>query len=342
MLDESVSDSPSEQIVVPDAPSEPVEDVKQDESSPSENIEDVKKEEPQTLLDKVKETLSQKPDIVAEPASSPDENTDKVDVDPESKESNTEVKEDADIPKEFGKHPAWQRILKERNESRDLASSYKEKADKYEGVETFLSTNGVSATDAAEALKLTALIYNNPTEAYKKLKTFVDRLAVTTGAELPEDLAVEVDKGYISEGRAAELAKARADASLAQNRLAATEAERQRQYQAEIVNQRDNTVSTWLEQVTKTDPDFQIKSPMVQAEVHRIVAVEGRPNSPQEMSVVLSRAYTSVNEHIKKIRPQRQAINPSPKSSGVSSTASTAPNSMLDITRRVLAGSVKN
>lgn len=305
--------------------------------SPSAKAPDVKDEKPISMLDKVKSILSGKKEAKAESSKAESEETEKsekVEVEKTEAEKPKEAQADkpAEAPKEFAKHPAWQRILRERD-------TYKEESAQYRKIDGFLKETGVSGADAAKSLQMAALIYQNPQEAYKQLTTLVSDLAVRIGAALPEDLKKDVDEGHLSEDRAKELSKARMDATNAQYKVQATEERLVQSDNQRQIADRVRAFEAWEQAVSKTDPDLAKKLPIMEGILLKMNATYGEPKGTQDVMDRLAAAHREVTNQIRSLIPARVAKEASPRNPGSAATVKTAPTSMLEVVQSKLNAS---
>lgn len=305
-------------------------DVKADAPSAPEASKDVKTVKPVSMLDKVKDILGvnkTKAPAEASTAESDDKDPgDKAAAEKAEAKKPEEKKADdksAEVPKEFAKHPAWQRILKERD-------TFKTQATEYQKVQGFLQETGVSGADAAKSLQMAALIYHNPQEAYKQLTELMGNLAIQIGAALPDDLQKDVEEGQISEVRAKELSKARVDASMAQGRVQATQETLTQVQDQNVFSERARTFDAWVEATGKTDPDIAKKLPFLVGALKTVTERDGDARNNTEALDRLNKAYAEVNNHIRDLVPKRAAKTASPRSAGSSANVKTAPTSMLE------------
>lgn len=325
--------------VTPAASSPASTDVKKDTAaaSPAEGT-DVKPEKPVSMFDKVKQILGVDKPAPAEPSKAESKPQEKDAADktaeekpaedpakkPEEKQSDT-----AEVPKEFAKHPAWQRILKERD-------SFKTQATQYQNMEKFLTENNIPGHDAAEALKITALVYNNPQEALKRLDAFRKQLAVQIGLELPDDLKKDVDDGFISEDRAKELSLTRNKVAVAEAKVTHTNEEITQTRNERNYQERAQIFDAWNETTGKTDPDLQKKLPLMQGELLKIRASEGEAQTADDARSRLDRAHKEVTAQLRSLMPRKAAVTPSPQATGQSSVVTKAPSTMLEAVQNTL------
>lgn len=278
------------------------------------------------LLDKVKSVLTpKKAPAEASPADSKVGEAEKPKA-----EQKPEDKAKAEVPQEFAKHPAWQRILKERDANKSEAASYRK-------VQTFLDENGVSGNDAAEALKLTALVYTNPQQALERIDAFRAKLAVRVGAELPSDLSEAVKTGKISQEHAKELSAARIKASDAETRATNTEDKLSQADTARETQDRVRTFEGWEATTGKTDPDLAKKLPHMNDILARLITTHGYAKNSADVVNRLNFAHKEATDYARSMVPQRPAKQGTPVISGSTAQVKTAPTNMQEQVAAVLS-----
>jgi hypothetical protein len=292
------------------------------------------KQKPETMLSKVQEALEKKSQTAEEKSPvSEEEETEKTDEE-KAEQKTDEAKADPekdkpDVPKEFAKHPAWQRIIKERD-------SFKADASAYRNISTFMAENKISGKDAADALKLTSLAYKDPVEFLKRIDALANNVRMQIGEVLPPDLKEEVEGGLLSEDRAKEL-------SLARNQVSVNQriAEQSQQQLAQVDDEqelqaRERIFDGWAGATSKTDPDLSKKLPLMQGELLKLNHQFGAPQTHEEMVDRLKYAHNVVTQTMRSLVPQKQATQQSPKFSGNSANVKTEPKSMLDAVEAAL------
>lgn len=218
-----------------------------------------------------------------------------------------------------------ERLLEQRNQ-------FRQGAEQYEQVQTFLQEHGVSAEEAADGILIQALIKTNPVEAWKKIKPIAQKLAVESGEMLPADLREQVQAGRLSREHALEMSRLRAAQSSAarQTEFQQRQAEQQRKQAA--VQAVQHRVAQWEQATRARDPDFDAIGDDMQREVAFLQRQHGMPRTPAEAEQMIQTAYDSV-------RKRRTAFQPKPAKAPVtggrvSSGQPTAePKSMLDLVR---------
>lgn len=240
----------------------------------------------------------------------------------------------------FGRHPRFQKVLKQLDSFKTKASELEARTEELKGpaaqyasIERFMQANEISNEEMVNLFKLGALTKSDPEKALEELQPLLTDLYSRTGRILPEDLRTEVEDGKITEARARELAQARAGRSESDRRAAAateraekvettTAANRQQEaFQAALVD--------WESATRGKDPDFDAKQDRIADRCRSIIAEKGDPKTPDEMKAILKQAHKDVTEWIRTVAPPRAEVTPT--RGGTSSTTTTAqPKSLLD------------
>lgn len=224
----------------------------------------------------------------------------------------------------FHNHPRWKEMVSERD-------ALKPKADQYEKITTFMSTNRLTPEEMAQGMKVMALMKNNPVEAYKVLQGYVQNLAPLTGEVLPEDLKREVEDGFIPESRAKELARLKAEREYSETYQRAQAEQREAEHKALLERQMYDAVVSWETQERAKDPDWDKKYEMVMDRVRTLVAA-GRPQSASEAVEVARRALADINTRLRPLAGRNVDLR-SPTSSLSSASTRPAPRSLEDVVR---------
>lgn len=224
----------------------------------------------------------------------------------------------------FHNHPRWREMLAERD-------SLKPKAEQYDKITTFMSSNGLSPEEMAEGIGIMALMKNNPAEAYKALRKHAETLAVYAGEALPDDIRAKMDDGFIDADTAKELARLKAERQFVETRQQ-QEAERQQQYHVEMQRKQiHDAVATWEAAEKARDPDWSKKYEMVM-ERAQVLIQNGQPNSPQEAVEFAKKALADVNARLRPLSGRSIGLR-NPTSSMSSASARPVPRSFEDAVR---------
>lgn len=285
-------------------------------------------------LDVVRDAIDKsKPDEAAESSAAGDE------AGEEPGDKALTESEEAALP--YYKDPRFQRVIKERQRWKHTAQANEGDAKLYRNVQSFLSQQGISAEEAADALTLAALVKSNPVEAWKRLQPVAQQLAISAGLVLPADLKQRVDKQEITREVALEISKARATATAVETSRSFEQQQRERTQQTELQNSLYARANEWEAHRRARDPNFDAKLPRLREKIAYLHATEGKPNTPEGVTEQLKRAYQAVNAEIPAAMPnpqaqRRPAVRPV-NGGQVAGQQRPAANSTLDVINQVAA-----
>ena len=281
-------------------------DVEAELSSSSEGDKEQQVEPETTLMDVVEDALkSSKEEEESAPPEPPAGEVEEVDTEKLETPKTSEEEEDwSDVP--FNKHPRFQSLVQEKNRLKSEAGQHREDAEQYRKITDFITTNRLSAEEAAEGFRVMSLMKNDPTKAYEVLQGHLEGLAKTTGAELSEDLQVKVDDGLLDEDAAQELSRARAQ--LAQERTlreSSQQSLQEQQAQAQY-DHLQKTLNQWEATTRQRDPDYDLKSDELNDRVQALVAERGKPVTSEQALAIANDAYKVVTDrHLRRVPPKR-------------------------------------
>jgi hypothetical protein len=230
----------------------------------------------------------------------------------------------------FHNHPRWKEVNAKLKEAEPAA-------DQYRKITNFMETNGLSQQEMVDGFKIMAMMKQEPAEAYKALKGYVEQLAPLAGEVLPDELKRRVDDGFDSPETAQELARLRARQdfeAVRQQEMA------QRQEQAQVAERQRAMVSAveaWEQAEQAKDPDWSAKYEMVQDRVMALLRSE-RASNPSEAIEIARRALSDVNARLRPLAGRSTPIK-SPTSSLSSASTRPAPRSLDDVVRLGLLNS---
>ena len=136
-------------------------------------------------------------------------------------------------------------------------------ADAYRGLSSFMQDNNLTADDTRDALEIAALLNTNPVEASKRLQPILTKLAEVTGNTLSDDLQAVVDIGRITEARALELSRSRAESAFAQSQREAEQQQKQTDDRASQVADLARFGDELAAKAAQSDPDWKTKESFV-------------------------------------------------------------------------------
>ncbi len=235
-------------------------------------------------------------------------------------EAAAEGEGEAEVP--FHNHPRWKQLVAERD-------TFKEDAESYQGIQSFMQTNGLNGEEVAEGYEIMALLKRGDRESLTKaLEWFEPRtsfLREQIGAVIPDDIQARIESGELDETTAAELAQARATARLAER---ADEERTKREGEAEAATTAQTTVvnmqkavQSWEDQTKAADPDYAKKAELVITMSRSIIQERGGkgPATVQEALDLAKTAYDRVNDTFALLIPKPKPVTPSP--AGMSAVA---------------------
>lgn len=235
----------------------------------------------------------------------------------------------SDVP--FHEHPRFQHLIRERN-------SFREDAQRYQNVQSYLDQNGLTADEAADGLEIMGLMKVDPQKAWEKLKPIVQNVLVAAGEILPDDLAQRVQAKELTREAALEVSRSRAALKARDARQEFDARRGQRTASVEAQRAVTNAVEAWEADRRVKDPNFDAKLPRIQEKIAFLHATEGRPKDAEGAKAQLKKAYDAVNKELganaAAPRPQQRKPAVSMVRGGqVAGNARPEPKSTLDIVR---------
>lgn len=276
---------------------------------------------------------------------------------PESKDKPTEKADDGkgkpapekaepEVPTEFAKHPAWQRIQSERRAAVEEVATIKAQleatrpmAEHFEKLTGFLKASnietegfqlGMQALQAfasespVRGIELTLDVLENaamtdPVRAWEMLRPMVEKIRMAAGDELPEDLAGKVNSGVLAEAEAREIARLRAkDTTREAMARAQRERDERRQVEAEearVAQAREavvDAIAEWERTWRTNNPDADKLTPFVTpAILEKLTRYKGELTKEQVRKIAADTA-AEVKERLKSMLPERRPVIPMP------------------------------
>lgn len=246
-----------------------------------------------------------------------------------------------DVPQEFHKHPAWQRLKKERDTARADVERYRKDSDEFNAVTGYMQEHNIAVEEVAEALQWMALRNTDPAKFGQMIIDLAAQVQESMGLVLPKELQARVESGEITEEDAKALARAKAEANLYKQQ-STTQAERQNtqkqaDQQRQTAEQMATTVNQWERQIQQTDPDYGRKKRLVETEIRSYIQQFGMPKNPQQALKYAQVAYEEVTKTLGGLLPQKKPNNPTP-SGGKQVETTYTPKSLEDVVSHALTG----
>lgn len=312
---------------------------------PSSSETDAKTQEPKSLSDVVERALKGETEA-SSPSEQPKDPKSEADKpDPEKgggKPGLEDVGEDG-IPKEFHKHPAWQRLKKERDDARVEIEQYRGDSQEFRAITGFMQQHNITSEEVAETMTWLALRNTDPSKFATAIINLADQIRADMGMVLPPELQERVDAGEISETDAKAWMKTQAE-----NRMLKTQSQRQTEAHAEreqseavtrLAKQMQDAVNTWEKEIQKVDLDYGRKRQLVQRTMRSFIQEYGWPKSAEQALKYAKVAHDQVTKELNGMLPPRKENNPkTPEGKQVETDFK--PNSLEDVVSHVLQGGV--
>lgn len=251
----------------------------------------------------------------------------------------------------FREHPRWKqmssehrmlKVAKEKNE--EAIKALEPKARTLDELTGYLRDNNLAREDFQSGLTIMTAIRNDPEAAYKLLKPVMDKLELSVGITLPDDLKARVDAGTVDADTARELARTRTSEATARARA---EQQEQRRAQDAEARERDDgeramqsvadSLNSWEVEWGKRDPD----APKLRQTVADLLLLRGGEKPPRNAEEARELAESCLTE----ARKRFSAFIPQPRAKegvlpvGAATVATTqVPKSSLDAARAALTG----
>jgi hypothetical protein len=232
----------------------------------------------------------------------------------------------SDVP--FNKHPRFQQLL-------TRVKTSEADAKRYQNVQTYLDSNGVSSEEAADALLVAALAKTNPAKAWEQVRPWLNKLLVAAGEVLPDELQQRVQAGELTRDAALEVSRSRATVQSFQTQRELEQQRQQREAADAAANSILSAATSWEQDRQQKDPNFAAKVAPLQREIAYLHATEGRPTTPEGVKDQLTRAYKAVNDaYVPPAAPRPTPRPVRPVTGGqVSGSVQPVMNSILDIVK---------
>jgi hypothetical protein len=187
--------------------------------------------------------------------------------------------------------------------------SLKPEAESYRKVAAYMRENGLTAQDAGEAFRWAALMKSDPQAAFEALRPVMLDLAQKVGAVLPTDLAEDVRLGRITQQRAQELARSRAQSTMAQSQVEANRQAEAQRAQAEREAREQEQQVQHVRSMAKigdelaaaraqNDPDWKSKEPLVIDRLKLDITQNGVPKDKADLEKRFNEVVKGVTSYL--------------------------------------------
>jgi len=219
-------------------------------------------------------------------------------------EEGTESKDEAEskeVP--FHEHPRWKEQQQKLADATRQLEDVKPLAEQYQRQAEYCERFGITETMVQDALRMAALLNNDPQEARKQLQPILEALDSYTGAKLPPDLAQKVKDGLVDEDTAKELQALRSRLQTTERKQEMTHRQAQEAAAAERNARMRAAVTQWEQQKMVTDPDYKSKADLV---TDRFIALvhEKPPRTPEEALALAEQALAAISKRVTGLVPK--------------------------------------
>lgn len=219
-------------------------------------------------------------------------------------------------------------------------------AEQMDQLVSYMREHQIKPDDLNGSMQITALINTGRyDDALTALSPIINQLLTLTGRTLPPELQQDVETGYITPERAAELQRAKVAAQHASDREKQSQerqaVERSRAEGERITTLYGQSATAWENSKKTSDPDWSMKQPLViemaEAEMRRMFATDptSLPRDAKSVNQLLDGILAKVEKTIAPFRAPLKAINPTtgrPASAG----SATKPTSVMDAVNKAL------
>lgn len=241
-------------------------------------------------------------------------------------------------PPPFAQHPAWKRVMRQRDEARRQVEEERRLREQYEqshktvqGLQAYMQEAGLTIEEVNNSIAIARLVKNDPAKALEALLPIVRNLQGITGDALPEDLEREVRQGFISRERARELAAMRGRQQF----------ETERQKQAAVMQERQRIenvvaeISRWEREWQSSDPDYKALQPRVLKELKLALYEKGFPRDPASVIRLAEQIRDEVRKEFRPARPKE--VRPI-TTEGAPKKVTAEPKTMIEAVRLAARG----
>lgn len=223
-------------------------------------------------------------------------------------------------------------------------------ADSHKQIVDYCQKNQISSEQFSQGLELLAVMNSDPTVAMEKLSVIMTELRSASGDILPTDLQAEVDSGDLTEARAKEIAKYRAQSTLGEKSKARSEQQLAQEREQTFLREVATSSASWTRAKQTSDPDFQPKkdSNAVDGKYELVrvkyLAMVNETNhkgefvnpvsSAQDVMKYLEKAYKEVDRMFAAMHPRSKDKTKILSSQDSQHSQNEAPTSLTDVVRQ--------
>jgi len=190
---------------------------------------------------------------------------------------------------------------------------------------------GLTGEDINQAVQLMAALKSDPTKATELLNPHIENLQRVNGQVLDEDLQGRVNQGVLDIDSATELQQLRVQKQMEAQKAEANEAQN-------IRNAMASEATAWETQIAASDPDFEMKKPVVMGLVKGLIASR-KPTTAEDAKAIMQEAYETANQFAAAAKPKANSIEP--LNNTKPSPQQAEPRTALEAAKQALARTAK-
>lgn len=254
-------------------------------------------------------------------------------------------------PKEFAKHPAWQRIMSERDADRSWKSENEPLVQAQQSILQYCQAKNLTPEDFNEALELQALRKNDPPAFAQRMQPLFEALApYTPNTKVTDpDLVDALDKATVSLPIAQELQRSR-NIQKGQQQVHVTATQNNQRLAAVNIN---TAASRWETSTKQKNPDFKPKAgPNAPDGMYEYTVMRASylrqmapPRNEAEAINLCEQAYKDAVAHYASVKPKPRQTQRQVPSNRNGTPNGAAPDmgkmNLRDIVNGVANGSIK-
>lgn len=321
-----MSDSPTDDIAVDE--SRPAADGNIAESSPA--------DKGGSMLDAVLSAIEPK-DNEKSPSSAPDSETNtgaqSIDAPKGDKAGDPDADDLSESEIDRLHHKTKKQVQKLIGQRKDLeshVSMLRPKAEQYDTIVSHIRETGLDSADLDNLFEIGTLMKKGDLFAARdKLMPFVQAILEATGGVLPDDLEEARAAGQLSEQHARELAEMRSRNVLNQHQNGVRQLADAQNVSRQVIGGMVGAVNDWEQIKRRSDPDWGLKAPEIEAGLELAMRRGAQPRTVQEAVQMAENELAKVEAKLKRFRPQLKSVRPISGGSQASAVAG-SPKSMRD------------
>ena len=255
-----------------------------------------------------------------------------------------------EVPREFAKHPAWRRIMEERDAERAWKAENQPLVEAQNSILRYCQAKNLTPEEFNEALELQALRKNDPAAFAQRMQPLFETIQqYTPNAKVTDaDLNEALEKSLISLPYAQEIQRSR-NVAKGQQQSAQTQQQMWQRQNAVDIN---SAAATWERSAMAKDPDFKPKvGPNAPDGMYEYAVMRASwlrqaqpPRSSADAVALCERAYADAKSFFAAQRPRPKATPKQLSSSSNATPNGAAPDmaklKLSDIVNGVANGSI--